>query len=77
MAQVFFHCSNAGRVLLNCCDAEVEDLTEAREQAAMVVRSLLAVPGPEDWRGWMLHISDDLGEELFSLPFASVMGRLH
>jgi hypothetical protein len=77
MAQVHFHCSSADRVLLDCCYAEVTDMTEAREQAARLVRTLVAAPGPEDWRGWMLHISDDFGEELFSLPFRSVIGRLH
>jgi len=25
----------------------------------------------------MLHVSDDLGEMLFSLPFKSLMGSLH
>ncbi len=77
MAQVYFHCSSTDRVLLNYGDAEVADMTEAREQAALLVRALIAEPGPEDWRDWMLHISDDLGEEVFSLTFKSVMGRLH
>jgi hypothetical protein len=77
MAQVYFHCSNNDRVLLNYGDVEVADMTEAREQAALLVRALVAAPGPEDWRNWMLHISDDLGEELFSLTFKSVMGYVH
>lgn len=33
--------------------------------------------GQADWRDWMLHVSDDLGEMLFSLPFKSLMGPLH
>lgn len=77
MAQVYFHCSNNDRVLLNYDGAEVTGLTEAREYAAMLVCAMIAVPGPEDWRNWMLHISDDLGEELFSLTFKSVMGHAH
>lgn len=77
MAQVYFHCSSDDRVLLNYDGAEVADLTEAREHAAMLVCALIAEPGPEDWRDWMLHISDDLGEELFSLTFKSVMGCVH
>ncbi len=28
-------------------------------------------------RAWVLHVSDDLGEEIFALPFSSIMGRLH
>jgi len=77
MTQVYFHCSNNEQVLLNYGDAEVAGLTEAREQAAMLVRALIVAPGTEDWRDWMLHISDDLGEELFSLPFKALMGPLH
>jgi Domain of unknown function (DUF6894) len=77
MAQVYFHCSSSNEVLLNCRGADVAGLTEAREQAAMLVRALIAEPGPEDWRDWMLHASDDLGESLFSLPFSAFMGQPH
>jgi hypothetical protein len=76
MAQVYFRCSstNGGELEL---DAEVNDLTEAREHAAQVVRSILAIPSPEDWRRWELHACDELGDELFAIPFSSVIGSLH
>jgi Domain of unknown function (DUF6894) len=77
MAHIYFHCSCTEQILLNYGDADVADMAEARQQAATVVRALLASPGPEDWRDWMLHISDDLGEQIFALPFTAVMGRLH
>jgi Domain of unknown function (DUF6894) len=77
MAHVYFHCSSSQQVLANYGEAEVADLTEAREEAAAVVRGFLALPGEEDWRDWMLHISDELGDELFALPFSAVMGRVH
>jgi hypothetical protein len=77
MTQVYFHCTSTDRVLLNYGDAEAAGLTEARERAAMMVRALIAAPGPEDWRDLMLHISDDLGEGLFSLPFKGLVGPLH
>jgi hypothetical protein len=77
MAQVYFHCSHQDLLLAGICEIEVDGLTEAREQAAMLVRALIAEPGPEDWRDWMLHASDDLGESLFSLPFSAFMGRPH
>jgi hypothetical protein len=41
------------------------------------MRALVMAPGAEDWRSWVLHVSDDLGDELFEVPFASVVGRLH
>jgi hypothetical protein len=61
----------------NRCEIQADDLADMREQAAMAVRTLLASPGPEDWRSWVLHVSDDLGEEILTLPFSSVIGRLH
>jgi hypothetical protein len=34
-------------------------------------------PGPEDWREWILHVSDGDGEEIFEMPFSSLLGRPH
>jgi len=34
-------------------------------------------PSTEDWRDWVLHVSDDIGEEIFCLPFASLLGKPH
>ena len=77
MTHVYFHYSSTEHVLLNASDADVADMTEAREQAANMIRAMIAVPGPEDWRDWMVHISDELGEEVFSLPFKALLGPLH
>jgi hypothetical protein len=77
MAQVYFHCSHGDFLMVDCCGAEVESLTDARERAAMVVRSLIAAPALEDWRNWILHVSDDLGDEVLTVPFDSVVGRPH
>ncbi|MGC1561305.1 MAG: hypothetical protein WA820_15850 [Bradyrhizobium sp.] len=77
MTQVYFHCSNADGAWVDRRGAIIADLMEAHEQAALVVRSLLMAPTAEDWRGWVLHVSDDLGEEIFAVPFASILGKLH
>jgi hypothetical protein len=77
MAEVFFRCSSADRMLPNLCTAEIDDLTDARDTAAMAVRMLLALPGADDWRDWVMHVIDDLGEEIVTLPFTSIMGRVH
>jgi hypothetical protein len=74
MAQIYFHCSTAEGVLINRSDAALGDLTEARGHATLVMRSLIMAPSPEDWRGWVLHVSDDSGGEIFIVPFASVLG---
>jgi hypothetical protein len=77
MAQVYFRCSNPEGVLLDQRGAAVRDLVEAREHAAIVVQSLIKIPNLLDWRGWSLHVSDHFGEEIFVVPFASVLGKLH
>lgn len=77
MAQVFFHCSHTEGVLIDRLGTPVADLIEAREQAETVVRSLLMAPSLEDWRDWVLHASDAVGEEIFLLPFASFIGKPH
>jgi hypothetical protein len=77
MPEVYFRCSSADRMLPNLCTAEVEDLTDAREHAAMAVRVLLALPGADDWRDWVMHVIDDLGDEIFALPFTSTIGPVH
>ncbi len=76
MAQALFRCSNPegqidGRV------ANVDDLIEAREYATRIARSLIAAPTLRDWRTCYLSVSDDLAEELFLIPFSSLIGKLH
>jgi hypothetical protein len=55
MTQVYFHCSNKKEVLLDRCGAVVDDLAEARDRAACVVRSVTMTPCLEEWRGWVLR----------------------
>jgi hypothetical protein len=40
VTHVYFHCSNAKEVMVNCYGALVDNLAEARDQATSVVRSL-------------------------------------
>ncbi len=77
MAQVYLHCSNAVGVTIDRHGSAVADLAEARAQAALVVHSLIMTPVLEDWRGWVLHVTDRDGEEIFDLPFASMLGKPH
>lgn len=72
MPQVYFHCSNPKEVLIDRRGAVVDDLAEARDQAALTTARSL-----EDWRGWVLHVNDDLGDELFVVTFAFVLGKPH
>ena len=77
MTHVYFHCSNKREVLVDRCGAVVDDLVEARDQGTRVVRSLTTARSLEDWRGWILPVNDDLGDELFVVPFAFVLGKPH
>jgi hypothetical protein len=76
VSEVYFHCSDAEHVIFDRRGAAM-NLTEAREHAERLVRSFLTMPGAEDWRVWALYVTDDLGEEVFVLPFASVLGKPH
>ena len=78
MTEVYFHCSNARqKKLIDRCRVEVGDLVEAHEYAACVMRALIMEPGVEDWRGWVMHVADEMGEEIFTLPFTSMLGKPH
>jgi hypothetical protein len=77
MTPIYFHCSSNGRLLPECHIVAVDDLAEAREHAARIVQSLAMAPGPEDFRSWLIHVYDDLGDELFIMPFTFVLGKPH
>ncbi|HTS41240.1 MAG TPA: hypothetical protein VMH84_11950 [Xanthobacteraceae bacterium] len=77
MGQVFFHCSNAQGVILDRRGTVTDDLPELHEYAVQVIRSLIATPSPEDWRNWVLHVSDEMGDDLFEMAFASLLGKPH
>jgi hypothetical protein len=77
MAQVFLHYSTPRGVVLNQSLGKVKDLADARDFAVQSVQSLISAPSLEDWRSWILHARDDLGAELFAVPFASLLGKPH
>jgi hypothetical protein len=74
---MYFHCSNAEGTLIDRCGTRVADLTEACDHAAQIMRAMILTPGAEDWRDWVLHVSDDDGEEVFDFPFTSMLGKPH
>ena len=77
MTQVYFHCSSSREVRVDESGMAVSDLAEARDYAACVVRSLIMENSAQDWRDWVVHVSDDFDDELFVLPFARVLGKAH
>ena len=77
MTQLYFHCSNTKNAFADRRGAVVDDLAEARDHATRVVQSFTNERSLEDLRDWVLHVSDDLGDELFVVPFALVLGNPH
>jgi hypothetical protein len=75
MTQVYFHCSNTKKVFVDRRGAVVDDLDEARDRATRVVQSLTSERSLVDWHDWVLHVSDDQGDELFVVPFTFVLGK--
>jgi len=76
MTEVYFHCSEAEHFIVDRRGSAM-DLNEAHAHAERLVRSLVMTSGNEDWRDWRMHVTDDLGEELFALSFSSILGRVH
>ncbi len=77
MTQVYLHCSDSIGRLLDRRVADVDNLLEAHNCAEAVARSLIAGPDLQDWRNCRLRVWDDLGEEMFEMPFSSVVGKPH
>ena len=77
MAQVYFHCSSAREIRVDQSGAVVNNLAEARDYAACVVRSMIMEESAQDWRDWVVHVSDDFDDEIFEVPFSSVLGKAH
>ncbi|HZP76473.1 MAG TPA: hypothetical protein VFB45_10055 [Pseudolabrys sp.] len=75
MAQVFFHYSTESEFVVDAQGIHVEGLRDAREQASRAINALIAEPNQEDWRNWTVHVTDELGEEIFNMPFTSVLGE--
>jgi hypothetical protein len=77
MREVYFHCSNADQVLVDSRGAAMNSLADACAHALRLVHAMMMTPNTEDWRGWELCVTDDLGCEIFAVPFASVLGKPH
>ena len=77
MTQVYFHCSNSREVRIDQSGAAVSNRAEARDRAAGVVRSLISEKSGEDWRDWVVHVIDDFDDEILSVSFSSVLGKVH
>jgi len=77
MREIYFHWSDANHDLIDNRGAAVEGLSDARTHADRLVRSLVMAPSMEDWRDWVLRVTDELGDVILVIPFASALGKPH
>jgi hypothetical protein len=77
MAQLFFHCSSPERIVPDRRGSDLDDLVEAHSHGIAFVRRIIGMAGPDDWRAWKLQVLDENGDEVFRIPFASVIGKPH
>ena len=47
MVQMYFHCSNTEGTLIDHYGTAVANLTEARDRAAQIMRSMIQTPAPK------------------------------
>ena len=77
MPSVYFCWSDADHDLIDRRAAVVTDFKEASTIADRLVHALITAPTTDDWRGWTLRATDEYGDEIFAVPFATAIGRLH
>ena len=77
MPNVYFHWSDADHDLIDRRGAVVRNLAEACRHADHLVRIAMKSPDAADWRGWELRVTDEDGEEILVIPFATALGTLH
>ena len=75
MTQMYFYCSNTNKVFVDYCGAVADDLAEARYKGTRVVQSFAYWHSLENWRNWVLHVSEDQGGEQFVLPFTFMLRK--
>jgi hypothetical protein len=42
-----------------------------------IVRKFISTPGPQDWRCWTLMANDGDGQEVFEMPFVTLLSTPH
>jgi hypothetical protein len=77
MHRVYFHCTGPSAVVVDQLGTVAENFRDVQARAAAIVTALMADSVSQDWRDWMVHVSDEDGDDMFTMPFSSVMARLH
>ena len=78
MAQFYFHFTSPDDIVVDRRGTDLVDVAEAHACALGAARSIMtAASGLHDWRDWLVHVTDEDGDEVFVLPFRFVLGKPH
>ncbi len=78
MTRLYFHCTGPGEVVIDRIGTDVLDLTEARDHALALARSIVdASYGVRDLSEWQIYVGDEDDDEILLVPFAAVFPTLH
>ena len=78
MAQFYFHFTSSDEIAVDRRRTALEDVAEAHACAFGAARSVMAAAsGLRDWRDWLVHVTEEEGDEVFVLPFSFVLGKPH
>ncbi len=78
MTHLYFHYSSADELIVDHRGTEVLDLIEARERATAMAQSIVThALGVVSFGDWHVHVTDEDDEELLTIPFTAIIGRLH
>ena len=78
MAQFYFHCASTQQILRDRSGYDLVDLVEARQRASGIVRRVIKTGSArDDWRDWVIVVTDEEDDEMLVVPFSDVIGRPH
>jgi hypothetical protein len=78
MTRLYFHCTGPGEVILDPIGSEVLDLSDAREYALALARSLVEnAYGLRDFSQWQVYVGDEDNDEILLVPFTAALPTLH
>ena len=78
MTHLFFHCTGPGEILIDRVGTKVLDISEAREHALALARSLVeSAYGLRDFSQWQVYVGDEDDDEILLVPFAAALPTLH